>query len=153
MYNENIQPTESPLTIPHYAIPDITVPTETGDKLMPSQGRGFPGFLPACMQGTWGWLPSQVCSFPTAWKPLICTHAYDLFIVIKIMYAPSQKGAVTISKHHTKYYARVQKCLPSSVCMWGCTFEGCLISKNPILRNIQTTHISKTVQTVASNIF
>ena len=46
------------------------------------------------------------------------------------------KGAVTISKHHTKYYARVQKCLPSSVCMWGCTFEGCLFSKNPILRNI-----------------
>ena len=71
------QPTESPLTIPHYAIPDITVPTETGDKLMPTQGRGFPGFLPACMQGTWGWLSSQVCSFPTAWKSLICIHAYD----------------------------------------------------------------------------
>ena len=39
------QPTESPLIIPYYAIPDITVPTETGDKLTPTQGRGFPGFL------------------------------------------------------------------------------------------------------------
>ena len=46
------QPTESPLIIPYHAIPDITVPTETGDKLMPTQGRGFPGFLPVCMQGT-----------------------------------------------------------------------------------------------------
>ena len=71
------QPTESPLISPCHAIPDITVPTETGDKLMPTQGRGFPGFLPVCMQGTWGWLSSQVCSFPTAWKSLTCTHAYD----------------------------------------------------------------------------
>ena len=71
------QPTESPLILPYHAIPDITVPTETGDKLMPTQGRGFPGFLPVCMQGTWGWLSSQVCSFPTAWKSITCTHAYD----------------------------------------------------------------------------
>ena len=71
------QPTGSPLIIPYHAIPDITVPTETGDKLMPTQGRGFPGFLPVCMQGTWGWLSSQVCPFPTAWKSITCTHAYD----------------------------------------------------------------------------
>ena len=38
-------PTESPLISPYHAIPDITVPTETGDKLTPTQGRGFPGFL------------------------------------------------------------------------------------------------------------
>ena len=35
------QPTESLLISPYHAIPDITVPTETGDKLMPTQGRGF----------------------------------------------------------------------------------------------------------------
>ena len=70
-------PTESPLISPYHAIPDITVPTETGDKLMPTQGRGFPGFLPVCMQGTWGWLSSQVSSFPIAWKSITCTHAYD----------------------------------------------------------------------------
>ena len=39
------QPTKSPLNIPYHAIPDITVPTKTGDKLTPTQGRGFPGFL------------------------------------------------------------------------------------------------------------
>ena len=37
----------------------------------------FSRFLPVCMQGTWGWLSSQVCSFPTAWKSITCTHAYD----------------------------------------------------------------------------
>jgi hypothetical protein len=60
---------------------------------------------------------------------------------------------VIASKHHNKYYARVQKCLPSRVCK-GCTFwKLSLFSKNPILRNIQTTHISNTVQKVVSNIF
>ena len=28
--------TDSPLISPYHAIPDITVPTETGDKLMPT---------------------------------------------------------------------------------------------------------------------
>ena len=72
-----IHPTGSPLISPCHAISDITVPTETGDKLMPTQGRGFPGFLPVCMQGIWGWLSSQVCPLPTAWKSTTCTHAYD----------------------------------------------------------------------------
>ena len=46
MCNQYIfQPTKSPLIIPYYAIPDITVPAKTGDKLTPTQGRGFPGFL------------------------------------------------------------------------------------------------------------
>ena len=72
-----LQPTESLLISPYHAIPERTVPTETGDKLIPTQGRGFPGFLPVCMQGTWGWLSSQVCPFPTAWKSITCTHAYD----------------------------------------------------------------------------
>src|SRR3954470_10006525 len=31
----------SPLNIPYHAISEITVPTGTGDKLMPTQGRGF----------------------------------------------------------------------------------------------------------------
>ena len=39
------QPKKSPLNVPYHAIPDITVPTGTGDKLTPTQGRGFPGFL------------------------------------------------------------------------------------------------------------
>ena len=70
-------PIESLLISPYHAIPDITVPTETGDKLKPTQGRGFPGFLPVCMQGIRGWLSSQVCPFPTAWKSTTCTHACD----------------------------------------------------------------------------
>ena len=39
-----IHPTGSPLISPCHAISDITVPTETGDKLIPTQGRGFSRF-------------------------------------------------------------------------------------------------------------
>ena len=47
------------------------------------------------------------------------------------------KGVVIVSKHHNKYYARVQKCLPSRVCK-GCTYwKLSFSSKNPILQNTQ----------------
>ena len=107
MYNENIQPTESPHIIPYHAIPDITVPTETGDKLMPTQGGGFPGFLPVCMQGTWGWLLSQVWSFPTAWNSQICIYAHDHLTWNNIFL---QKGGsvINVSTNTQKYHARVQ---------------------------------------------
>ena len=36
-----IHPSESLLISPYHAIPDITVPTETGHKLKTTQGRGF----------------------------------------------------------------------------------------------------------------
>ena len=45
MSNKIIPTNKSTLTIPCNAIPDIAVPTETGDKLTPTQGRDFPGFL------------------------------------------------------------------------------------------------------------
>ena len=48
------QPTEPPLIIPYYAIPDTTVSTKTGDKLVSTQDRGFPGFLPIGMKGIRG---------------------------------------------------------------------------------------------------
>ena len=101
------QPTESPLILPYHAIPDIAVPTETGDKLMPTQGRGFPGFLPVCMQGTWGWLSSQVWSFPTAWKSQICIYAHDHFTWNNNL---SNKGGsvISVSMNTQKYHARVQ---------------------------------------------
>ena len=45
MCNKIISTNKSTLIIPCHAIPDITVPMGTGDKLTPTQGRGFPGFL------------------------------------------------------------------------------------------------------------
>ena len=39
------QPTRSPVIMPYYAIPDITVPTESNENLTPTQGRGFPRFF------------------------------------------------------------------------------------------------------------
>ena len=71
------QPTESPPIIPYYAIPDITVPTETGDKLTPTQGRGFPGFLSGMHARHMRIITITSNSFPTARKSLICIHAND----------------------------------------------------------------------------
>ena len=100
------QPTESPLILPCHAIPDITVPTETGDKRMPTQGRGFPGFLPVCMQGTWGWLSSQVWSFPTSWKSPMCNHANDH--ITWNNNSPKWGGVIKVSMNIQKYHAGVQ---------------------------------------------
>ena len=101
------QPTESPLILPYHAIPDITVSTEIGDKLMPTQGRGFPGFLPVCMQGTWGWLSSQVWSFPTAWKSQICIHAHD-HLTWNNNFSKKRGSVINVSTNTQKYHARVQ---------------------------------------------
>ena len=113
------QPTESPLISPCHAIPDITVQTETGDKLMPTQGWGFPGFLPVCMQGTWGWLSSQVCSFPTAWKSITCTHAYD-HITWNNKFSDI-RGVINVSTNTQKILCLGSECLPSMCGKAGCT--------------------------------
>ena len=128
------QPTESPLISPGHAIPDITVPTETGDKLMPTQGRGFPGFLPVCMQGTWGWLSSQVCSFPTAWKSITCTHAYD-HITWNNKSFEMRWCYKCINDYSKNYYAGVQNACLQCVERQGAlqTFESFLLfPQNPI---------------------
>ena len=146
------QPTESPLILPYHAIPDITVPTETGDKLMPTQGRGFPGFLPVCMQGTWGWLSSQVCSFPTAWKSITCTHAYDhitwnnKFLQSEVMLWTCHRTHKNIMPGFRMLAFNVWKGRVHS-------FESFPLSPFPIWKNIQITNTSKTVQKVVPNIF
>ena len=113
------QPTESPLISPCHDIPDITVPTETGDKLMPTQGRGFPGFLPVCMQGTWGWLSSQVCPFPTAWKLITCTHAYDHITWNNKSF--EMRWCYNVSMITPKILCQGSGCLPSMCGKAGCT--------------------------------
>ena len=141
-------PTESPLISPYHAIPDITVPTETGDKLMPTQGWGFPGFLPVCMQGTWGWILSQVCSFPTAWKSLICTHAYDHTTWNNESF--EMRWCYNVSTITPKILCRDSECLPSM--LWrgevlSKTFESFFSLPKILFKNIfELTHISKTVQ-------
>ena len=130
-------PAESPLISPYHAIPDITVPTETGDKLMPTQGWGFPGFLPVCMQGTWGWLSSQVCSFPTAWKSITCTHAYDHITWNNKSF--EMRWCYKCINDHTKTLCRGSECLPSMCGKAGCSpnfWKFLLSPKNPIWKYI-----------------
>ena len=112
------QPTASPLIIPYHAIPDITVPTVTGDKLMPTQGRGFHGFLPVCMQGTWGWFSSQVNPFPTAWESTTCTHAYDHITWNNKSF--EMRWCYKGINDHTKILCRGSECLPSMCGEAGC---------------------------------
>ena len=136
------QPTESPLIIPYHAIPDITVPTETGDKLMPTQGRGFPGFLPVCMQGTWGWSSSQLCSFPTSWKSPICIHANDHITWNNKSF--KMRWCYKCIHDHTKTLCRDSECLPSMLWRGGVlskTFWKFLLSlQGPILNKFELTH-------------
>ena len=138
--------TESPLISPYHAIPDRTVPTETGDKLLPTQGWGFPGFLPVCMQGTWGWILSQVCSFPTAWKSLICTHAYDHTTWNNESF--EMRWCYNVSTITPKILCRDSECLPSMCGKAGCSpnfLKVCLLSPKILIENIfELTHISKT---------
>ena len=147
--------TESPLISPYHAIPDRTVPTETGDKLMPTQGRGFPGFLPVCMQGTWGWVSSQVSPFPTAWKSTTCTHAYDHITWNDKSFECG--GVINASTITSKILCRDSECLPSM--LWrgevlSKTFESFFSLPKILFKNIfELTHISKTVQKSCLKIF
>ena len=149
------QPTESLLIIPYYAIPDITVPTETGDKLTPTQGRGFPGFLPACMQGTWGWLPSQVCSFPTAWKSLICIHANDH--ITWNNKSSKMSWCYKRVNEHTKNIMPGFRMLAFKVWRGGGALQNfwklSASLQNPILKILELTHNFKTAQKICLNFF
>ena len=71
------QQTESPLIIPYYAISDITVPTKTGDKLTPTQGRGFPGFLSGMHAKHTKMITITSISISNSKESSLCTHAYD----------------------------------------------------------------------------
>ena len=68
---------KSPPIIPYYAIPDITVLMGTGDKLTPTQGRGFPGFLSGVHARHMRMITITIIFIPTARKSLIYFHAND----------------------------------------------------------------------------
>ena len=122
------------------------------DKLVSTQDHDFPGFLPVCKRSSRG--RSKSSGYPLLAtnnsKVHSCTRLYRY---IKPTHIPSQKVLWSHQNTTTKYYARVQKCLPSRVCK-GCTYwKLSFSSKNPILQNTQITNISNTVQKVVSNIF
>ena len=148
-------PTESPLISPYHAIPDITVPTETGDKLMPTQGRGFPGFLPVCMQGTWGWFSSQVNPFPTAWESTTCTHAYDHITWNNKSF--EMRWCYKCINDHTKNIMPGFRMLAFNVVEgWDAlqNFWKLLLSPKILFKNIfELTHISKTEPKSCLNFF
>ena len=137
------QPIESPLILPYHAIPDITVPTDTGDKLMPTQGRGFPGFLPVCMQGTWGWLSSRVWSFPIAWKSQICIHAHD-HLTWNNNFSNKGGSVISVSMNTQKYHARVQnaclQCVEGQGALQNFWKFSSLSLQSPILNQFELTH-------------
>ena len=128
-------------------MPYRTQPSRRGtrDKLVSTQDRDFPGFLPVGMKGIRGCLLSQAYPFPTA-KNLHYALMRMIVSSHKITNAPCQGGVVTVSNNTQKYYARVQNaCLQEYA--RGCTFWKLLsFFKNPILRKFKLTHNFKTVQ-------
>ena len=70
----------------------------------------------------------------------------------KITYAPSQGGVVTVSTTHKNIMPEFRMLAFKSM-QGGALFESFLLSPFPILKNIQITNISKTVQNVVPNIF
>ena len=131
----------------YLTMPYRTQPSRRGtrDKLVSTQDRDFPRFLPIGMKGIRGWLLSQTYQIPTARN-----HQYALMSMImwshKITNTPCHDGVVTVSKRHTKYYARVQNaCLQEYVS--GVHFlKVASFFKSPILRKFKLTHSFKTVQ-------
>ena len=124
----------------------------TRDKLVSTQDHDFPGFLPVCMRSSRGWSKSLVYPLLTT-KQLQGALMHKTLSVHTLSRAPSQKVLWSHQNTTTKYYARIQKCLPSRVCK-GCTYwKLSFFSKNPIFQNTQLTNISNTVQNVFTNIF
>ena len=124
----------------------------TRDKLVSTQDHDFPGFLPVCMRSSRGWSKSLVYPLLTT-KQLQSALMHETISIHKLSHTPSQKVLWSHPNTTTKYYARVQKCLPSRVCK-GCTYwKLSFSSKNPILQNTQITNISNTVPKPVSNIF
>ena len=120
----------------------------TRDKLVSTQDRDFPGFLPVCMKSIRRWLLSQAYPFLTA-KHLHYALMRMIVSSHKITNAPCQGGVVTVSNNTQKYYARVQNACLQVVERQGAFqnfWKFSSLSKNPIFKNMQITHISKTVQ-------
>ena len=111
------QPTESPLISPCHAIPDITVPTETGDKLMPTQGRGF-SRVPAGMHARHMRViiitsVSISNSMEINNLHMIISHEITSFSKVRWCYERVIE--------HTKILCRGSECLPSMCGKAGCT--------------------------------
>ena len=117
--------------------------------------QSFPGFLPVCMQGTWGWLSSQVWSFPTTWKSQICIHAHDRLTWNNN--SPKWGGVINVSTNTPKIICRDSECLPSTCGKAGCSpnfWKFSSLSPKSYLKNIfELTHISKTEPKSCLNFF
>ena len=112
-------PTESPLISPYHAIPDITVPTETGDKLMPTQGRGFPGSYRYACKAHEDDDHHKCVLFQQHGKQ---KRAPMHMIISHEITSPSKCGGVINASTITpKILCRDSECLPSMCGKAGCT--------------------------------
>ena len=149
------QPTESPLIIPYYAIPDTAVSTKTGDKLVSTQDRDFPVFLPIGMKGIWGRLLSEAYQIPTARN-----HYYALMnmIIPHEITSPSKCGGIINASTITPKIImpgfrmlafRLWRRSVHSKTFWK--FSSSL--QNPIFNKFELTHNFKIAQKNCSNFF
>ena len=120
----------------------------TRDKLVSTQDRGFPDFLPVGTKCIWGWLLSQAYLFLTA-KNLHYALMRMIVSSHKITNAPCQGGVVTVSNNTQKYYARVQDACLQVVERHGAFqnfWKFSPLSKILFLKIFKSTHSLKTLQ-------
>ena len=83
----------------------------------------------------------------------LCIHANDFYRHIKITYAPSQGGVVTVSKHHTKILCQSSEMLAFKSMQRMHLLEAFLFLQKSYFAKYTNTNISNTVPKPVSNIF
>ena len=131
-------------------MPYRTQPSRRGtrDKLVSTQDKDSLGFLPVGMRATRGWLLSQAYLFPTAWKSLICIHSNDHITWNNKSFEMSWWYKRV--NEHTKNIMPGFRMLAFKVWRGGGALQNfwkfSSSLQNPIFKNMQITHISKTIQ-------
>ena len=144
-----INPHSSSLTMPYRT---YSSRRGTRDKLVSTQDRDFPGFLPVCMRSLRGWLPSPAYPFLTAKHLHYALMRMTLSSHKNNVCSKSRWCCNRIKTPHKNIMPEFRMLAFKSM-QGGALFESFLLSPFPILKNIQITNISKTVQKVVPNIF
>ena len=121
-------------------------------KLVSTQDRDFPGFLPVGMRGRRGWILSPVYQFPTARN----LHHALMSVIIpshKITSTSCQGGVVNVSDNTQQYYAGVQNACLLSAYKWRVLMKVSFSLHIPIFKWIQINTYTKNRTKVVLIIF
>ena len=117
--------TESPLIIPHHALPDITVSTKNQRQARVYPRQRLSRIPPDRHERHTKVITIRSISNSNSKESSLCTHEYDHSTTKKIQNTLRQGGVVFASNDTQQILCRGSECLPSRVCKWGALFENC----------------------------